>query len=77
MTMCIYCGDRVGIVCDNCASTAQERDLLRNLIKKYVRHVQDCEGVHYINRTDGSGRSSLTEEEQKMLLKIANVQEEY
>jgi len=26
MSMCIYCGDRVGIVCDSCAGTAQERD---------------------------------------------------
>ena len=55
----------------------KERDYLCNLIKKYVRHVQDCEGVHYIDSTDDSGRSSLTEEEQKMLLKIAAVREDY
>jgi len=30
MTMCIYCGDRVGIVCDACASTAKERDELQS-----------------------------------------------
>ncbi len=29
MTMCVYCGDRVGIVCDSCASTAKERDEAR------------------------------------------------
>jgi len=82
--MCIYCGDRVGIVCDECASTAKERDLLHDevkqlhiLIKKYVRHIQDCEGVHYIDRTDSSGRSTLTDEEQRMLLNIARVQEDY
>jgi len=61
-----------------------ERDLLHNevkqlhtLIKKYVRHIQDCEGVHYIDRTDGSGRSKLTDEDQRMLLNIARVQEDY
>ena len=29
MAMCIYCGERVGIVCDSCAGTARERDELK------------------------------------------------
>ena len=34
MTMCIYCGDRVGIVCDECTSTAKERDELRAEVER-------------------------------------------
>jgi hypothetical protein len=33
--MCIYCGEKVGIVCDSCASTARERDALKAEIAQF------------------------------------------
>ena len=34
MAKCIYCGEKVGLICDDCASTAQERDKLRAEIER-------------------------------------------
>jgi len=34
MAKCIYCGEKVGLICDDCASTANECDELKAEIKR-------------------------------------------
>jgi len=34
MAKCIYCGEKVGLICDDCASTAKERDELKAEIER-------------------------------------------
>ena len=64
--MCIYCGDRVGIVCDLCASTAKERDearaevvLLRKLCRERPRISPVSAGVFNLKRSEAFSANTI------------------